>query len=80
MKRNIYLLGGIVLLLFVWSTNSWAAYKIGFINMKEIIQNSTEGKKAEEDLKEVMEKKQASISSMEKELKEMKDELYSQGC
>ena len=50
MKRNICLLGGIILLLFIWSTNSLAAYKIGFINMREIIQNSTEGKKAREDL------------------------------
>jgi outer membrane protein len=79
MKRNICLLGGIIFLLFVWSTNSWAADKIGFINMMEIIQNSTEGKKAREDLKEVTEMKQASISSVEKELKEMKDELDSQG-
>lgn len=79
MKRNIYLLGGIIFLLFVWSTNSWAAYKIGFINMKEIIQNSDEGKKAGEDLREVAKNNQASISSMEKELKEMKDELDSQG-
>jgi outer membrane protein len=79
MKRNICLLGGIIFLLFVWSTNSWAADKIGFINMREIIQNSTEGKKAGEDLREVAEKKQASISSAEKELKEMKDELDSQG-
>jgi len=79
MKRNIYLMGGVVLLLFVWSTNSLAADKIGFINMREIIQNSTEGKKAKEDLKEVMEKKQDSISSAEKKLKEMKDELDSQG-
>jgi outer membrane protein len=79
MKRNIYLLGGIILLLFIWSTNSLAAGKIGFINMREIIQNSSEGKKAGEDLKEVMEKKQDSISSAEKELKEMKAELDNQG-
>jgi outer membrane protein len=79
MKRNIYLLGGIILLLFVWSTNSLAAYKIGFINMREIIQNSTEGKKAGENLKKVAEKKQDSISSAEKELMEMKDELDKQG-
>ncbi len=79
MKRNIYLLGGIILLLFIWSANSLAAGKIGFINMREIIQNSSEGKKAGEDLKEVMEKKQDSISSAEKELKEMKAKLDSQG-
>ncbi len=79
MKRNICLLGGIILLLFVWSTNSWAAYKIGIINMREIIQSSAEGKKAGEDLREVAEKKQSAISSAEKELKEMKDELDKQG-
>ena len=78
MKRNIYLLGGIILLLFVWSTNSLATDKIGFINMREIIQNSTEGKEAGEDLKKVAEKKQDSISSAEKELKEMNDELNKQ--
>jgi len=79
MKRHIYLLGGIILLLFVWSTNSLAADKIGFINMREIIQNSTEGKKAGEDLRKVAEKNRASISSAEKELKKMKDELDRQG-
>jgi len=79
MKRNICLMGGIILLLFVWGTSSLAADKIGFINMREIMQSSTEGKKAGEDLIKVAEKQQASISSMEKELKEMKDELDSQG-
>ena len=79
MKRNIYLMGGVILLLFVWSTNSLATDKIGFINMREIIQHSTAGKKAGEDLKKVAEKKQTSISSAEKELKKMKDELDKQG-
>ena len=79
MKRNICLIGGVILLLFVWSTNSLAADKIGFVNMREIIQHSTAGKKAGEDLKKVAEKKQASISSAEKELKKMKDELDKQG-
>jgi outer membrane protein len=72
-------MGGIILLLFVWSTNSLAADKIGFINMREIIQNSTAGKKAGEDLKKVAEKKQASLSSTEKELKKVKEELDKQG-
>jgi outer membrane protein len=79
MKRNICLMGGIILLLFVWGTSSLAADKIGFINMREIMQNSTSGKKAGEDLKKVAEKKQALISSAEKELKKMKDELDKQG-
>jgi outer membrane protein len=47
--------------------------------MREIIQNSTEGKKAGEDLKKVAEKKQASISSAEKELRKLREELDKQG-
>jgi len=45
MKRNIYLIAGLVLLLFVWSSNAFAAEKIGVINIREIIQNSIAGKR-----------------------------------
>jgi len=76
MKRNIYVMAGIVLLLFVWSSNSLAAdAKIGFINVREIIQTSNAGKKAGEELKKVAERKQSEISSAEKELKGLKEDL-----
>jgi outer membrane protein len=79
MKRNIYLIAGLVLLLFVWSSNAFAAEKIGIINIREIIQNSITGKKAAEDLKSLAEKRSAPIKSAENELKKMKDELDKQG-
>ena len=69
MKRNIYLVAGLVLLLFVWSSNAFATEKIGIINIREIIQNSIPGKKAAEDLKSLAEKKSAPIKSAENELK-----------
>jgi len=76
MKRNICVMAGIIVLLFVWSSSSLAAdTKIGFINVREIIQTSNAGKKAGEELKKVAEKKQAEITSMEKELKSLKDDL-----
>jgi outer membrane protein len=79
MKRNIYLIAGLVLLLFVWSSNAFAAEKIGVINIREIMQNSIAGKKAAEDLRSLAEKKSAPIKSLENELKKMKDELDKQG-
>ena len=78
MKRNIYLMAGIILLVFVWSTSSSAADKIGFINLPEIMQNSTAGKKAGEDFKKFYEKATEEIKSSEKELKKMTDELEKQ--
>jgi outer membrane protein len=76
MKRNIYVMTGMVLLLFVWSSTSLAAdVKIGFINVREIIQTSNAGKKAGEELKRVAEKRQSEISSAEKELKALKEDL-----
>ena len=78
MKRNIYLIAGVILLVFVWSTNSLAADKIGFINLQEIIQDSTAGKKAGEDFKKFGEKKSQEVKSSENELKKMKDELEKQ--
>jgi len=79
MKKSIYLLAAALLLVFVWSFSSFAADKIGFINMNEIIQTSGPGKKKVNDFKKYMEKKRDEISSLEKEIKAMKDELEKQG-
>jgi outer membrane protein len=80
MKRNIFVMVGIVSLLFVWSSSSLAAdIKIGFINMREIIQTSHAGKKAGEELKRVAEAKQGEITSAEKELKNLKEDLDKKG-
>jgi outer membrane protein len=76
MKRNICVIAGILVLLFVWSSNSLAAdNKIGFINVREIIQTSNAGKTAGEELKKVAASKQSGITSAEKELKSLKEDL-----
>ncbi|PKN17931.1 MAG: hypothetical protein CVU71_10400 [Deltaproteobacteria bacterium HGW-Deltaproteobacteria-6] len=78
MKKNICLIAGLVLLIFVWTNTSFAADKIGFINMQTIIQTSNAGKKAAEEFKKIVEKKQAAIQAMENDVKKVKDELDKQ--
>ena len=70
MKRNIYLMTIITLLVFVWSTSSLAVDKIGFINLQEIMQNSNAGKKAAEDFKKFYEKETQEIKSCRKRTEE----------
>jgi len=80
MKKNVYLIAGLVLM-FLISSNiavSAADTKIGFINMQQVMQNSVAGKKATEDFKKLVDKKKDAIAAMENELKKMKDELDKQ--
>jgi len=79
MKRNIYLLAGFTLLLFVISNSAFAADKIGFVNIPEIIKDSNAGKKATTELKTLADKKAAPVKSLENELRKMKDDLDKQG-
>ncbi len=81
MKKNIYLIAVFILLSFVLaSTKSYAAEsKIGFINLREIMQNTNEGKKAGEEFKKLYDKKREGITAAENELKKLHDELDKQG-
>jgi len=79
MKRNIYLIAGFTLLLFVMSNSAFAADKIGFVNIPEIIKDSNAGKKAAAEFKSMAEKKAAPVKSLENELRKMKEDLDKQG-
>lgn len=79
MKKNICLMAGIIFVFFVCSASSFAADKIGFISLQEIMQNSNAGKKAADDFKKYYDKETQEIKTAEKELKKMKDELDKQG-
>jgi len=79
MKKNIYLMLGVTLLLFVWTSTVVAAEKIAFMNLQEVIQNSIVGKKSAEEFKKYYEKKQESIKAMESEVRKLKEELDKQG-
>ena len=78
MKKNIYLIAGFTLLLFVMSSSAFAADKIGFVNIPEIIKDSNAGKKAAAEFKSLAEKKAAPVKSLENELRKMKEDLDKQ--
>jgi outer membrane protein len=81
MKKNIYLITGFVLILcFFTSFSIFAAEKIGFINLRAIIQTSNNGKKAAEDLKKLVDKKSEAIKAVETELKKMKESIDKQSA
>jgi outer membrane protein len=79
MKKNIYLIAGLVLMFFVFAGfSAFAADKIGFINLREIMQNSIAGKKAGEEFKKLYDKKSEVIKTTERDLKKIKDDLDKQ--
>jgi outer membrane protein len=79
MKKHMYITGLLAIaIVFALSATEAAAQKIGFINMRAIMSQSDAGKKAEVELKKVMEKKKADIAKKEDELKKMKDEIEKQ--
>jgi outer membrane protein len=78
MKRFFYVMTVMTMLIFVWSASSLAADRIGFINLQEIMQGSTAGKKAADDFKKFYDKETQKIQSTEQELKKMKDDLDKQ--
>ncbi|MDD4355693.1 MAG: OmpH family outer membrane protein [Smithellaceae bacterium] len=80
MKKNIFIISGLILLLFVWSTASYAEEKIGFVNMQDILLNSNAGKRAEAEFKKIVDRKQASIKTMENEIQKMQNELEKQSA
>ncbi|MGP8153555.1 MAG: OmpH family outer membrane protein [Smithella sp.] len=83
MKKSVYLITIITaLFVFVWSASSLAAEKedkIGFIDLRQIMQNSNAGKKDAEDFKKLYDKKNEEIKSAEGKLKAIKDDLDKQG-
>ncbi|MGV8058445.1 MAG: OmpH family outer membrane protein [Smithellaceae bacterium] len=79
-RKNIYLIAGFALMFFIFTNlNVFAADKIGFVNLREIMQNSNSGKKAGEELKKFYAKKSETIKATENELKKLKDDLEKQG-
>lgn len=80
-RKNIYLIAGFILVFFIFaSVNVFAADKIGFINLRGIMQNSNSGKKAGEEFKKLYDKKTEAIKASENELKKMKDALDKQAA
>ena len=80
MKRSCLLISIIFVILSLTLCGTWAfaAEKIGFIDMREIMLKSDAGKKASEDFGKLYEKDKAMIQKREVEMKKLKDDLDKQ--
>ncbi|HTZ39950.1 MAG TPA: OmpH family outer membrane protein [Syntrophales bacterium] len=79
MKKTLIITGILAIALIVAMTGTaTAAEKIGFVNMRTVIQESVPGQKGFAEIKAMFEKKKAEISKKEDELKKIKDELDKQ--
>jgi len=78
-RKNVYLIAGFVLMFFIFTnSNVFANDKIGFINLREIMQNSNNGKKMGDEFKKLYDKKNETIKTTETDLKKMKEALDKQ--
>jgi len=68
----------VILSFFLCGTCAFAAEKIGFIDMREIMLKSDAGKKAAEDFGKLYEKDRAIIQQKEAEMRKLKEELEKQ--
>ncbi len=81
MKKNIYLIAGFVLMSFIFTNfNVFAADKIGVFNLREVMQNSNNGKKAGEEFKKLYDRKSVAIKAAESDLKKMKEAMDKQSA
>jgi len=79
MKKTMILTGILAIaIIFAMSGTAAAVEKIGFINMRTIIQDSDAGKRNFADFKKMFEQKKAEIGKKEEELKRLRDELDKQ--
>ena len=79
MKKTMILTGILAIaIIFAMAGTAAAVEKIGFINMRTIIQDSDAGKRNFADFKKMFEQKKAEIGKKEEELKRLRDELDKQ--
>jgi len=79
MKKTMILTGILTIaIIFAMTGTAAAVDKLGFINMRTILQESEAGKKGFADLKKMFEKKKAEVTKKEDELKKLKDEIDKQ--
>lgn len=78
--KHLFVLGAV--LVFLWTVFGGAVHaadKIGFVNLRKVMNSSDAGKKLTKKLNQSMEKDRAAILEQDKELKKLKEEIDQQG-
>ena len=78
-KKNLLVILGCVVLALVWCTASFAAEKVGYINLQRLVNESKMGKDAKADILKMRETKQAVLDKKLADINKMRDFINKKG-
>ncbi len=78
-KKNLLVIAGCIGLALVWCTSSYAAEKVGYINLQRLVNESKMGKEAKADIQRMRKTKQAVLNKKLKDIIKLRDFINQKG-
>ena len=78
-KKNLLVILGCVVLALVWCTASFAADKVGYINLQRLVNESKMGKDAKADILKMRKTKQAVLNKKLSDINKLRDFINKKG-
>ncbi len=78
-KKNLLVIAGCIVLALVWCTSSFAAAKVGYINLQRLVNESKMGKDAKADIQQMRQTKQAVLNKKLADINKLRDFINKTG-
>ncbi len=78
-KKNLLVIAGCIVLALVWCTSSYAAEKVGYINLQRLVSESKMGKEAKADIQKMRKTKQAVLNKKLSDINKLRDFINQKG-
>ncbi|MBC8433655.1 MAG: OmpH family outer membrane protein [Desulfobacterales bacterium] len=78
-KKNLLVIAGCIVLALVWCTSSFAAEKVGYINLQRLVNESQMGKDAKADILKMRQTKQAVLDNKLADINKLRDFINQKG-
>ena len=78
-KKNLLVLAGCIVLALVWCTSSYAAEKVGYINLQRLVNESKMGKEAKADILKMRQTKQAVLDKNLSDINKLREFINKKG-
>jgi outer membrane protein len=78
-KKNLLVIAGCIVLALVWCTSSYAAEKVGYINLQRLVSESKMGKEAKADILKMRETKQTVLNKKLTDINKLREFINQKG-
>jgi len=78
-KKNLLVIAGCIVLALVWCTSSFAAEKVGYINLQRLVNESKMGKNAKADIQKMRQIKQSVLDKKLADINKLRDFINKKG-